>query len=290
LTGTDHQWALGTHLTLWGGNVENLSLQDRFEAAHAGGFTSMSVSPLDVHRWREDGLSFQQLRGAAAAAGVRISGVEPITQWLGSWEPTPSMSAETVAFGNFQTDTVLSVARELGAELVTATEYTSRAVDLESATECFGSLCDTALTCGVRIALEPMPFSGIPDLGLAWEIVRGAARANGGLALDSWHQFRASRPTADLDLIAQLPGDRVFAVHLDDAPAEPRGDDLRYETNHWRLPPGEGELDLKRFVAQIRATGARAAIGPEVFCDDLVSLSPTELGRRLRETTNPYVH
>jgi sugar phosphate isomerase/epimerase len=50
---------------------------------------------------------------------------------------------------------------------------------------------------------------------------------------------------------------------------------------HHRLPPGEGDFDLIRFVRTMDAIGARAPYSVEVLSDDLMALPPEEVGRRL---------
>jgi sugar phosphate isomerase/epimerase len=46
------------------------------------------------------------------------------------------------------------------------------------------------------------------------------------------------------------------------------------------LLPGDGELDLGALVHDLRAIGATAPVGIEVFSDQLDALEPTEVGRR----------
>jgi sugar phosphate isomerase/epimerase len=111
--------------------------------------------------------------------------------------------------------------------------------------------------------------------------VRRAGRANGGLIVDSWHFFRSN---PDFDLLASIPGDRIFSVQIEDAPAKP-SENLAIESLHGRLVPGDGELDLARFVAALPETSSERLIGPEVFSDDLWQLPADEIGRLLGERT-----
>jgi sugar phosphate isomerase/epimerase len=43
----------------------------------------------------------------------------------------------------------------------------------------------------MQVALEFRPYSNIPDVAAAANIVAEADRANGGLCVDTWHFFRA---------------------------------------------------------------------------------------------------
>jgi sugar phosphate isomerase/epimerase len=289
LVSTPHELEpLGMALVLWEGNVHSLSLQERLIVAQAGGFSSISVSPLTLSRWRNGGASDSDIRRALAGAGVRVSAIDPLTKWLPTWDLPETMKPEDRAFGDFETDEVLAMARSFGAELVTAVEYTGVAPDLDMAVASFAALCDRALNYGVRVGLEPMPFSGICEVETAWEIVRRAQAFNGGLVLDSWHVFRGPDANRDLEAIRTVPGPSVFTLQLDDAPAAAEAD-LRAETMHRRLLPGTGALDLRAFLDAVWATGAKPAVGPEVFSDELCALAPAELGRRLRDSTRPFL-
>ena len=279
---------LGSALVLWEGSVHSLSLEERLVVAQSGGFSSLSISPLTLTRWRDEGASDAGIRGALAAAGVHVSVIDPLTKWLPSWDPPATMTAEDRAFGDFEIDEVLGMARSFGANLITAVEYTGSSPELDTAITSFASLCERALSDGIRVGLEAMPFSGIREVTTAWEIVRRADAPNGGLVLDSWHIFRGPSPERDLEVIRTLPGNKIFTLQLDDAPAVAESD-LRAETMHRRLLPGTGFLDLSGFLDAIWATGARPVVGPEVFSDELCTISPQQLGRSLRDATRPFL-
>jgi sugar phosphate isomerase/epimerase len=134
---------------------------------------------------------------------------------------------------------------------------------LEVLAEEFAELCRQAAEIGSMVALEFMPFSGVPDVHAAYEIVTAAGEPNGKLLVDTWHVARAGTPLED---IAQLPGELIAHVEIDDALAEPVGDPWT-DTIHHRLLPGEGELDVIGFLSAIRATGYRGPVGVEVISE-----------------------
>ena len=70
--------------------------------------------------------------------------------------------------------------------------------------DAFGALCDRAGD-DLTVALEFMPYSGVPDLATAWQVVEGAGRANSGLIVDVWHWARAGMTAADLDGVPGRP-------------------------------------------------------------------------------------
>ena len=112
-----------------------------------------------------------------------------------------------------------------------------------------------------------MPYSGVPDLGTAWQVVRDAGRANGALIVDVWHWARAGMTTADL---AGVPADRIVSVQLCDVLAEPMQPPRSESLGH-RLPPGRGHGDAVGLVRALQSAGVRpAVIAVEVISDELV--------------------
>ena len=107
---------------------------------------------------------------------------------------------------------------------------------LDEAAAAFAGLCDRAAEHGLLVHLEFLPWSKIPDLATAWQIIRGADRPNGGLMLDAWHYFRSG---PDSTLLRSIPGASILGVQLSDAPAAPEPEPLQ-ATLHARLLPGQG--------------------------------------------------
>ena len=120
---------------------------------------------------------------------------------------------------------------------------------------------------GARVHLEFIPFTIVRTLRIAWDLVRAADRPNGGLVFDTWHFFRGE---PDFEVLAGIPGDRIFQVQLDDAPAVPSGP-LREETQR-RLLPGDGALDLVAAIRALDRIGGLRRVGPEVISPDLAAL------------------
>ena len=50
------------------------------------------------------------------------------------------------------------------------------------------------------IGVEPMPYSGIPDMKKGWAVVKAADCENAKLIMDTWHWVRANQPV-DLSVI-----------------------------------------------------------------------------------------
>jgi sugar phosphate isomerase/epimerase len=269
-------------LVLYSGTViQATSFQQRLEAAVAGGFGAVSLFPHDYLAARSDGASDEDLRSALADAGVRVAAIDPVTTWLPGSAPAPGTPRELLDFAQHEVADIMRIATAVGAAAVNALEFWGQHVPVEDAAIAFGLLCDTAAEHGLRVHLEAMPFSGIPDLATAWGIVDSAGRDNGGLLLDAWHWFRGANRLEELQ---RVPGDRVFAVQLADGPLA-ASDDLPTESMTGRLLPGQGEWPLGVWLAAIRATGAEPTYGPEVFSSDLASADVLDVGIRAGDST-----
>jgi sugar phosphate isomerase/epimerase len=120
-----------------------------------------------------------------------------------------------------------------------------------------------AAEVGTRVALEPLPFSNITDFRVAAELVVAANHPAAGLVVDIWHLERGPSTLADL---AEIPGDKVFVVELNDAPA-PQSFDLFHDTIHHRVLCGSGTFDVKGFIETLQQIGFAGPWGVEIISE-----------------------
>lgn len=83
-----------------------------------------------------------------------------------------------------------------------------------------------------------------------------------GLILDSFHTLARK---IDPETIRRIPGDKIFFVHLADAPHIEM--DLLYWSRHFRNMPGEGDLPITDFMKAVMATGYNGPVSLEIFND-----------------------
>ena len=266
-------------LRLWSGTVMGASFDERLAAAKAGGFKSVSMFPLDYKNAREEGLSDEDMRRRIAESGVRVAVIDPLTKWLPEWEPPESTSEEDLAFADFEIEEVFDMVGALGAESISLIEFFGNEVPVAVGAESFANICDRAAGQGLRVHLEFQPYSGIPDLKSAWEMVRRAERPNGGLVLDTWHYFRGS---PDDDLLRSIRPEKIYVLQISDAHSQPQGS-LIDDGMHHRMLPGKGSFDLPGLLTTLDDIGAQPSVGAEVFSDDLAELPPEEAGERASE-------
>ena len=252
------------------------SFRERVAAARTGAFSAISLWGRDYQAARDEGLSDGDIRLLLADNGLFVAELDPAWWWLpGASEihiPPEHDQQHIFRFGEAE---LFALADGIGARSLNAVDVFGGSWSLDDAAEAFAGLCDRAADHDLLVHLEFLPWSRIPDLSTAWQVVHAADRPNGGLMLDAWHYFRSD---PDRDLLGSIPGTSILGVQLCDAPATPEPDPL-HATLHQRLLPGDGELELAGLLADLRATGTTAPLGVEVFSDSLHALDPEEIGR-----------
>lgn len=259
-------------LCLCCGTIAHASFQELVAAAAAGGFNALSVWPQHYEGAHAAGLSDRDMRLMLENYGLIISELDPLLTWFPGADKAPIPPPL-----NYNEEFFFRIADSLGARSLNVIYPFRRRIDTEIAAEAFGRLCDRAVQHGLKVSLEFLPWSGIPDAKSAMEIVQQADRPNGGINLDTWHHFRGGHRAEEL---LALPGKAVVATQFNDA-APIAADDMQYEAMHRRLLPGEGAIDLVEIIRALDAIGSLAPIGVEVFSDELNKLTPVQAARKV---------
>jgi sugar phosphate isomerase/epimerase len=256
--------------------------RERCRAASAAGFAAISVWGRDYQSAVDEGLSDSDFGPMLADHGLQVAELDPAWWWTpGAAGVVIPPELDPVDVFRFGEDQIFHLADVVGARSLNAVDVFGGQWDLDEAAEGFAALCDRAAEHGLLVHLEWLAWSKIPTLEAAERIVALADRTNGGLNVDTWHCARSG--TAPVDLLA-VPPERVFAIQLDDGPAEPEADLLR-ATLHERRLPGEGAFDLQGYLDALRSTGVTAPLGVEVFSDELHDLGPMEAAARAGAAT-----
>ncbi len=267
----------GTTLVLAAGTVQATPFPDRLAPARAAGFDAVSMFASDFEAAAAAGIGAGELRRRVADAGLTISEVEIVGNWLpGVRRKTGQPRWLVDLLDRMTPDHVIAIAAAVGAHGITLGEMFGIEASVDQAAEAFAAVCARAADHGLTVALEFIPTGGIATLDQAWAIVERAGASNGQLLVDAWHFFRSG---SSLDLLAALPAQAIGSIQLCDAPAIAE-DDLDHAMVHARLLPGEGALDLPAFVAALGRTGTRAPIAIEIFSDALAAQPIEDVARR----------
>jgi sugar phosphate isomerase/epimerase len=269
--------ALGpADLVLCAGTLQNASLRERIDAAVAGGFRGLSLFASDYRRARAEGSSDADIRALLVDHDLEIAELDPLITWL------PGTSSAAIPMFDATEDEFYAIRDAIGARSINAIVFAPKPVADDELSDAFGALCERGAAHEMLVHLEFMPWTQISNALEAWEVVRCAGHSNGGIMLDTWHHFRGS--LSDDDLATKVPTERIFAVQLDDAPAEAEADVIAETLNRRRLP-GDGDIDLPRILRMLREGGSPAPLGVEVFAEELFEQDPNEVARRCGDAT-----
>lgn len=261
---------------LWAATVRTKPFRERIAAAQAGGYTHMSVFPIDYRSWTAQGLTPAEMRRALRESGIKVLAIDPFVQWIPGFAIPSAYPAENRGFIDFDVEQIFRIADELEAEALNCVEGLGQSHEQAALVDAFGRVADRAAARGLRVTLEIMPISSIPDLAAGWPIVEQTGRPNAGLCFDTWHYYRS---TPDDALLATIPGAKIFEVQLADALNARRGKNLVEDLLRYRMLPGEGELPLATVVANLNAIGALRSVGPEIFADAMDAMTAHDAAR-----------
>ena len=234
-----------------------VSFADRVRAAALAGFDGIGLRAENYWAAEGKGLRGRAMAEVARDAGVPVLEVEYLTGW--------GTTADRDDGQQRKEQTVFEMAETFGVRHLNAGLLEK--LPHEVIVEAFAALCDRAGN-DLTIALEFMPYSGVPTVSAAWQILQDAGRSNSALIVDVWHWARAGMTAADLD---GVPADRIVSVQLCDVLAEPMTP-LRAESLGHRLPPGQGHGDAAGLVRALDAHGVRpSVVAVEVISDELVA-------------------
>lgn len=250
-----------SHFTL----ARHHDITERACAAAAADCNAIGLYVGDYRRLEEDGTA-AALPGLLEEHGLCLAEIDALRLTA---DPTATPDAEAVeaeaaAFrmaDRFASRSLHVLAPQADGAAMHGSEGTARREMGTQLARSFGALCDRASDHGLAVALEFMPTTAIASAAEALRIIEAADRPNGGLCIDAWHHFRGS---GDPTQIRTLPGELIIDVQLSDGPIIPADPEYGGDTRRNRLPPGEGEMDLRGFVEAIRSTGTTAPWSLEV--------------------------
>ncbi len=232
------------------------TLTDKLEAAASAGFDGVEMMESDLLTF--DGRP-EEVRRIAADLGLAIVVYQPFRDFEAMPEPQRARNLD-------RAERKFDVMQALGTDLVLVCSNTQAAAlddDARAAAD-LAEMAERAARRGLRVGYEALSWGRHVKLWRhAWRIVEQAAHPALGLIVDSFHTLA---PGDDASGLAGLPGDRIFLVQLADAPRLAM--DIVSWSRHFRVFPGQGEMDVGGFVRAVLASGYAGPLSLEVFNDD----------------------
>jgi sugar phosphate isomerase/epimerase len=270
---------LGSYWTLAGGaqphtdkEYSPFDFKDRAESAAKAGFRGMGIWHADLANILKK-RTLKEMKKILDDNGIRHVELEFLTGWF--------MNGEEKKQSDITKKMLLTAAETLSARHVKVGDFLRTECPMPRMIEAFSALCADAAKHGTRILYEMMPFSKIDSVESALALVDGAGAKNGGIVFDLWHIVKLKIP---YEKVAKFPMKYLLGVEINDGTFEAPWSMHEDTINHRRLC-GEGEFDVKGFVAQILKAGYAGPWGIEVLNEDLRQKTLEEITTSAFKTT-----
>ncbi len=246
--------------------IKPAPILDKIRIAAATGYSAIELWHDDMDAYVQSGGQLSDIRKAVDDVGLEV----PTTIMLKGWFDTTGDDHVT---GLAECKRRMEQSVVVGAKHAIAGPPLGRA-DKDLGGPHYRELLEIGESMGVLPAMEYLGFSEeMKTIEDAMEIMDRADHPKATIVLDPFHCFRGG---GSLETISQLKGDQIAISHFNDAPAEPPRETQR-DPN--RVMPGDGIIDLKRYVELLRGTGFAGCISLELFRPDLWEQDPTEVAK-----------
>ena len=228
--------ALKSPLSLAHLTVLSLAPPDMIEVAARTGYQTVGLRLIKVtettpgYPLMDNKPMMRATKSAAAASGIGVLDIEFV-------KITPEIDVASL-------EPFLAAGAELGARYVITSPYDPVLARLADR---LAAISDLSSQYHLRTVLEFFPWTVVPDLAAASRIVEATRRPEVGILVDTLHFNRSASSLEQLDAI---PTGRLPFVHICDAMVQDSytTEELLYTGRAERLPPGEGEIDIRSIL------------------------------------------
>ena len=249
---------------------------DRCVEARRVGFSGIGIWHADLqHVLETRGLA--EMKTAFDDNGLRHLELEFLMDWfVDPGDPRREASDEMRKL-------LFEAAAVFGAHHIKVGNIPGTPCELPQLTERFAELCaDAARHTDAEVVYEFMPFDvNVRTVDAAVTVVGGAGAANGGVAIDTWHMSKLGIAP---DELRRIPPQYLSWIELSDGQLEDMDDPIDEVVNHRQLP-GEGEFDLRAYIAVCEDCGYAGPWGVEVLSEDLRNNPIDVIFRRAYDAT-----
>lgn len=252
------------------------TFNERVLALREAGFTSMGLSYWTYREILASGMSNAAINELLNDSGVRIAELEVALGFdadrRGWASATPRWGPAWLGIDVSYVDadverSLFTMADAFRARHLVAVGSWQGAADIGASASAFGGLCDRAADHGLKIAIEFVPGTSVPNAATAFQVVSAADRPNGGICFDSWHYLLG---TDDPEVVHQIPPEKITVLQLADgslrASGQPISDDDYFRaTTTQRELLGAGDFDLIGLLRQIRQGSDEPMISIEIL-------------------------
>jgi len=227
--------------------------EEKLRAAHTAGFEQVEI-------WREDVRANTLHQATQLQLG--FTNVQVLRDFTGAPDRDRQQKREELR-------QFIQIAQSIGCDTIQAPASTREDCVASRIDEDLRWMASEAARYNMRIMYEPMAWCSVDNtLPLAWERLQRLDQPNIGLVVDLFHICALGGDASQLD---GIPADRIYEVQLCDMAEMPPQEKqpLSEYARHQRLLPGDGIIEVERFVDKLKSAGYRGPVGIEVFNDEL---------------------
>lgn len=250
----------------------SFDFQDRVEAAAKAGFKGMGIWDADLAHTLQT-RSLKEMKQILDDNGMKYVELEFLRDWFLDGERKKKSDIEKRKF--------FEAAEALQARHLKVGDFYKEKYSMPRVIESFAALCAEAAEHGIKIGFELMPFGMIDTLKDTLTMMEGAGAKNGGIFFDLWHVVKLGIPYEE---VSRVPLKYIVAAEINDGTFTAPWS-LHEDTIHHRRFCGEGEFDVKGFLAAVEKTGYSGPIGIEVLSQELRPLPLNEAVTKAFKTT-----
>lgn len=247
--------------------IKPTPLLDKIRIAAEAGYAGIEIWHDDVEAFLAAGGALRDVRRALDDRGLAV----PTTIYLkGWWDPASADYADDMDVIRRR----LEQAAALGAPHVISGPPPQRDVDYALLARQYRALLELGRQYGVRPAFEYLGFvDEVNSLTKALRVLQGADHPDATVVIDPFHDFRGG---SNHEAIARLRPEQIAVSHFNDAPAQPAA---HLQRDPDRVLPGDGVIDLKRYVVLLKQIGYDRFLSLELFREDLWQRDPLKVAR-----------
>ncbi|HXA78310.1 MAG TPA: sugar phosphate isomerase/epimerase family protein [Candidatus Acidoferrales bacterium] len=270
---------LGSYWTLAGAaephtdkEYSPFDFKDRVESAARAGFKGIGIWHSDLaHTLKKR--SLREMKQIIDDNGIKHIELE----FLGGW----FLDGEEKRTSDIERKKLLDAADVLRPHHIKVGHFVKTQATMQKMIDAFGALCTDGANHGTLIGFEMMPFCDIDSVEKAIHLVDGAGAKNGGICLDLWHIDKLKIPHQK---VATIPRKYITSIEINDGTFECPWS-LHEDTINHRQLCGEGEFDVKGFVAVMLKAGYTGPWGIEVLNAELRKKTLEEITSSAYKTT-----
>jgi sugar phosphate isomerase/epimerase len=252
------------------GEISPYDFRARVESAARAGFKGIGLWHTDLEHCQIH-YTLPEMRQILDDNGMKHLELEFITDWF--------LDGARKAESDVRKRRLLEASVVLNAHHVKIGDFYNTPYSMPRLIESFAALCKEAEDYGATIGFEFMASAMLNTWEGSRNLVESADAKNGGLIIDIVHVMNIG---ISYDEIRTLPVNYLVNVELNDGAL--RGSPL-YDPSRERRFCGEGDFDIRGFIACIREMAYTGPWAVEVFSRELAGLPMDELNTRSFQST-----